>query len=233
MQESQLYTRWQGIHRRLRQACARVNRDPATVRVVTVTKSATIQQIRQAQELGWDHFGESRPQEALRKRDAGIQVGTWHLIGRLQRNKCKWVAGFFRYFHALDRMSLLEPLSVQCERAGTRLRVFLQINVSGEASKAGFPPSSLAEVLDELPAYPSLQVVGWMTMAPRVERAEEVRPVFRRLASLQREWAARGNHFPELSMGMSNDFEVAIEEGATWVRIGSSLFAPDHGGGGN
>lgn len=211
------------IRREIAAAARRAGRDPEAVRLVAVTKTVGVERIREALALGLHDFGENRVQEALPK----VQLfprERWHFIGHLQTNKVKKVVGSFVLIHSLDRYSLAEALQQEGEKRGCLVPALVQVNVSGERSKHGLAPEELADFLAALRDFPRIKVEGLMTMAPYTEDPEETRPVFRRLKELQQEAEARGMALPHLSMGMSNDFTVAVEEGATIVRIGSSLF---------
>jgi pyridoxal phosphate enzyme (YggS family) len=182
-----------------------------------------------------DHIGESRVQDALPKWKELGNRGTWHFIGHLQRNKVKDVVGRFTYLHSLDRFSLAQEIERRIQQQQLNpLRAFIQVNVSGEDTKFGISPQELEEFALEVANLSSIEIVGLMTMAPIAHDPEEVRPVFRELKHLQ-EKIQRLNHprlqVPHLSMGMSQDFEIAIEEGATWIRLGSVLVGEGKRGG--
>lgn len=234
IQMIQLRHRYEDVQRRIREACHRVGRDPKEVQIVAVTKYIDTEQTKQVLDLGLEHIGESRIQDALPKYEA-LKRGTWHFIGHLQRNKVKNVIGNFSYLHSLDRFSLAEELDRRIsQKGGPAIRCFLQVNVSGEETKFGINPSELEEFSLEVANLSNIEVVGLMTMAPIAERPEEVRPVFRELKHLQQK-IQRLNHprlqVPHLSMGMSQDFEIAIEEGATWIRLGTVLVGSGNRGG--
>lgn len=231
----QLTERYKDIQRRIREACHRVGRDPKEVQIVAVTKYIDMDQTKQVLDLGLDHIGESRIQDALPKYEQLKSRGTWHFIGHLQRNKVKDVIGRFSYVHSLDRFSLAEEMDRRIrQKNGQPLRCFLQVNISGEETKFGISPGELEEFALEVANLSTIEVVGLMTMAPIAEKPEEVRPVFRELKRLQQK-IQRLDHprlqVPHLSMGMSQDFEIAIEEGATWVRLGSVLVGSGKRGG--
>lgn len=201
-------------------ACERADRDPAEVRLIAVSKTQPAVAIREAVAAGHIDFGENRVQEGLAKLDElGDSSARIHLIGHLQRNKARF-AGRFASVQSIDSVALAAAVS---RRLDAPLPVLLEVNVAGEASKQGFAPSELEAALGEIAALPNLEVEGLMTIAPLAADAEAVRPVFRALRemrdSLAGEWGLR-----ELSMGMSNDYAVAIAEGATIVRIGRAIF---------
>ena len=207
------------IRDRIAAAMARAGRRGDAPTLVAVTKTVGIAEISALQEVGVTHFGENRIQPAGPK-IAAIGTGvTWHMIGTIQRRKAKDVVRLFDCVDAVDRIDLAEELAARAGERTSPLPVLLEVNVSGEASKHGFAPSELASALDRIAALPALRVEGVMTMAPFCDDPEETRPVF---AGLKRLADSLG--LPRISMGMSNDYEVAIEEGATEVRIGTALF---------
>ncbi|OYD06633.1 YggS family pyridoxal phosphate-dependent enzyme [Paludifilum halophilum] len=222
--------RWEEIQRKISEACRRSGRDSSEVNVVAVTKYVNRETTRRALDIGLHHIGESRVQEAVPKWEELGDRGEWHFIGHLQRNKVKAVVGRFTYLHSLDRLSLAKELNRRCEQDGRPMGCFLQVNVSGEDSKHGLKPDELLDFAREVAQMPYIRLEGLMTMAPYAENPEEVRPVFRRLKSLQSELREMGDprlKVPHLSMGMSNDYEVAVEEGATYLRLGSALVGRD------
>lgn len=209
-------------------AAARVGRDPATIRLLGATKSVDASSIRTAIQAGLTLCGENRLQEAWPKIEAlkGLPV-EWHFIGRLQRRKVKTVVGLFSMIQSVESMDLAEEIQRRSEQVGVDQPVLLEINIGSEASKGGFEPHALERVMPELLAMRRLRIRGLMTIPPPVDDPEHARPYFRRLRDLARslarpEWPALS--MGELSMGMSHDYAVAIEEGATIVRIGTALF---------
>ena len=201
-------------------ACERADRDPAEVRLIAVSKTQPAAAIREAVAAGHADFGENRVQEGVAKLDElADSSARIHLIGHLQRNKARF-AGRFASVQSIDSVALAAAVS---RRLNAPLPVLLEANIAGEASKQGFAPSELEAALGEIAALPNLEVEGLMTIAPLAAEAEAVRPVFRALRemrdALAGEWGLR-----ELSMGMSNDYAVAIAEGATIVRIGRAIF---------
>jgi pyridoxal phosphate enzyme (YggS family) len=200
-------------------AAERAGRDPAGVRLVAVTKTVGMDEVLALAGLGVTDFGESRV-DAARPKIASLDLpARWHMIGTVQRRKARDVAALFDCVHSIDRADLAEALDRQAGERGKTLDAFIEVNVSGEESKHGFRPDEVEGALKTLAGLPHLRVSGLMTMAPFVDDPEAVRPVFARLRAL-----AECAGLPELSMGMSNDFETAIEEGATLVRIGTALF---------
>jgi PLP dependent protein len=204
-------------------AAERAGRSPADIRLIAVTKTVGVEQVRAAAALGLRDFGENRLQEAAPKLQALPEL-CWHFIGHIQTNKVKEVLKSFALIHSLDRLSLAEALQHWGEKQDREAAVLVQVNVSGEASKFGLEPAALPGFLEALRDYPRIRVEGLMTMAPFVDDPEEARPVFRRLRELRSAGARPGMELRHLSMGMTGDFEVAIEEGATMVRIGTALF---------
>ncbi len=204
---------------RIAQACERSHRSPDEVTLVAVTKAVPADMIRDAYDCGIRHFAENRVQEAEAKltqlSDLKPEI-TWHMVGHLQSNKAKKALEIFDIIHSVDSLRLAEVLSKRAEKI---VPVLLQVNVSGEASKSGFSVAEVAAALDDISRLPNVRVVGLMTIAPLLVDPETARSVFRRLRELRDQLGLE-----HLSMGMSNDFEVAVEEGATMVRIGRAIF---------
>lgn len=205
------------------QAARRSGRDPETVKLIAVTKTVGIEEVRKAAALGITDFGENRVQEAAAK-VANVPEVRWHFIGHLQSNKVKDVLPAYTLIHSLDRPSLARALQRCAERINRNVDALIQVNVSGEQSKYGLAPEDLTGFLEKVSTYDRIIVKGLMTMAPFVDNPEDTRIYFRKLRQLRNENAAAGRDLPELSMGMTNDYLVAIEEGATMVRIGTALF---------
>jgi pyridoxal phosphate enzyme (YggS family) len=194
------------------------------VRIVAVTKGHGAEAVRAAVAAGLDTVGENRVQEATAKQDECSDVAVeWHLIGTLQRNKVRQVAGRFALIHSIDRLDLAEEVDRRAAPAA-RQSVLVQVNCSDEPQKGGVEPEQLAVLLAGMRSLPRLDVRGLMTMAAYTENEGEQRRAFARLRSLRDELQAAGHPLPELSMGMSGDFGVAVEEGATLVRLGTALF---------
>ena len=210
---------------RLAGAARRAGRDPTTVRLVAVSKNHPPQAVALAAGAGQQIFGENRVQEARDKIPACPQGLEWHLIGHLQKNKVRQALPLFSFFHSIDSTALASAISRVAGETGRKVDGLLEVNISGEATKHGFSPQQLRDEFPALAALPHLRLRGLMTMAPYSDNPEEARPVFRALRELRDELQqAHGVELPELSMGMSGDFEPAIEEGATLVRVGSSIF---------
>lgn len=217
------------VRARIDAAAARAGRDPATVQLVAVSKTRPAEAVHAAAAGGQLIFGESRVQEAREKIPACPPDLEWHFIGHLQKNKIRHALPLFRLFHSVDTLALAQAMDRIAGETGRIVDVLLEANVSGEVSKHGFSPEQLKEYFAPLTALPRLRVRGLMTMAPHSENPEQARPFFRALRELRDELQqVHGTPLPELSMGMSGDFEPAIEEGSTLVRIGSSLFGEHH-----
>lgn len=217
------------VHARIVAACARVGRDPAGVRLLPVSKTKPEASIRLAHAAGCLLLGENKPQEAYRKWEnlQDLPDLKWSVIGHLQTNKAKLVARCASEFQALDSLRVAEALERRLQAEGRALDVFVQVNTSGEASKYGLHPDEVADFLRQLPAFSALRVRGLMTLALFSAEGERVRQCFvllRELRERLRQEAPEGVSLDELSMGMSGDFEIAIEEGATVVRVGQAIF---------
>jgi len=211
------------IREEISTACKRVGRDPEEITLIAVTKYASVEKTRELLDAGIYHFGENRDHEFLRKHAIFGDRPTWHFIGTLQSRKVKHVIPYIDYLHSLDRLSLAREIE---KRATRPVNCFVQVNVSGEESKHGLAPENVLSFLESLYDYKKIRIVGLMTIAPYTRDERLLRRVFRDLKQLQEDVQKRGfDHAPctELSMGMSNDFIIAIEEGATMIRIGRKL----------
>lgn len=212
-------------HEKIATTARRAGRAPDSVRLVAVSKTQPAEAIMIAAATGQRIFGENRVQEAREKIPACPPGLEWHLIGHLQKNKVRQALSLFSFFHSIDSQALAGAIDRIAGETGQKVDGLLEVNVSGEETKHGFTPAQLREAFPALAALPHLRIRGLMTMAPYSENPEAARPVFRALRELRDELqSAHGSALPELSMGMSGDFEPAIEEGATLVRIGSSIF---------
>ncbi len=206
-------------------AAARAGRDAAEVELVAVSKTHPPDALRAVADAGQALFGESRVQEARAKIPLLPSRLRWHFIGHLQKNKVRAALGMFELFHGVDSLELAQQFHRIADEEGQRPKVLLEVNVAGEATKFGFPPDRLEAQAEELLALNRLEIVGLMAMAPFAPEAEHSRPYFQRLRDLRdRLQTAAGIGLPQLSMGMSGDYEVAVEEGATLVRVGSAIF---------
>lgn len=213
------------VKERISSACARAGRDAREVEIVGVTKTFGPDAVRDAWESGISIMGENRVQEAAAKIPECVSGPDWHLIGHLQKNKVRHALPLFSCIHSVDSAELLEQIARVADETGARPSVLLEVNVSGESSKFGLKPDAVPSVIESALSAPSVTLEGFMTMAPIVPDKELARPVFARLRELRdRMELDFGASFPRLSMGMSGDYEVAVEEGATWVRIGTALF---------
>jgi pyridoxal phosphate enzyme (YggS family) len=215
----------EAIRHRVEKACARAGRDPGSVRLIAVAKTFPPEAVRQAVAAGILDIGENYVQELLRKReeiaDASIR---WHFLGHLQSNKARAIVPWIDAIHAVDSESLGEEIARRASLAGSRVRVLVEVNTSGEASKFGVPPERAASLVRSLARMPHLEPTGLMTIGPFLPDPEQSRPAFRRLRELKGQIEHEGLPLAELSMGMTNDFEVAIEEGATMIRVGTAIF---------
>ena len=210
---------------RIAAACERAGRDPSSVTLMAVSKNQPPERVRAAADLGLRLFGENRVQEAKAK--IGLCPGAlrWHLIGHLQSNKCRDAVHFFELIQSVDSLSLAAEVHKWADKAARTMPILLEVNVAGEASKFGYRPEALLAELAQVNALKRIEIHGLMTLAPWTPTPEKVRPVFRRLRELKEQCEQLlGAPLPHLSMGMSEDFEVAIEEGATLIRIGTALF---------
>ncbi len=212
---------------RIEYAARRAGRDPGSVRLVAVSKTKPAEAVMEAMKAGQRIFGENYVQELTTK--AGQVAGPveWHFIGSLQSNKVKYIAGLVTLVHSVDRLSLAEEIDKQWGKLDKTCDVLVEVNVSGEKSKTGTATSEAVRLVSDIARLPHLRIKGLMTMPPFFDEPESARPYFRELRELAEKIASEGIpnvEMKELSMGMSGDFEVAIEEGATLVRVGSAIF---------
>ena len=215
------------IQQRIHAACERAGRDPGSVTLLVVTKSQPPEVVAAAAQLGLSLFGENKVQEARAKIPLCPAQLRWHFIGHLQSNKCRDAVELFEMIQSVDSLSLAREIAKRAEQAARTMPVLLEVNVAGEASKFGYQPERLLAELKEINALPRIEVHGLMTVPPWSPEAEKTRPHFRRLREVKAQCEQiLGAPLPDLSMGMSGDFEIAIEEGATMVRIGTELFGP-------
>jgi len=215
----------QEVQERIRAACGRVGRDPASVALLAVAKTQPAEMVQAAAACGLTLFGENKVQEAKAKIPLCPSRLRWHMVGHLQSNKAREAVELFEMIQSVDSLRLAEEINKRAEQAAKRMPVLLEVNLAGEASKFGYAPERLLAELKDLNALPRLEIHGLMTVPPWLPVAENVRPHFRRLRELrERAEAVLGAPLPVLSMGMTGDFEVAIEEGATLVRIGTAIF---------
>lgn len=207
-------------------ACQKVGRNPAEVEIIAVTKTHGEEVVAEAWAAGLSIVGENKVQEAAWKRQAAITGPDWHLIGHLQSNKVRAALEIFDFIHSVDSIKLVDRINLIAEEIGARPKILLEVNVSGEKSKSGMRPEEVPGVIEHiLENCPRVSVEGLMTMAPFSPNKEDARPYFRKLRELRDKCEAELKvGLPRLSMGMSGDYEVAVEEGATWVRLGTVLF---------
>ena len=224
--------RLESINRRIAAACERAGRQTSEITLIAVSKTVPAARVREAIEAGVHTLGESRVQEAaakiseLRPLSAEREV-RWHLIGHLQSNKARRAVELFDAVHSVDDLKLAERLDRFAGELGKRLPIFIEVNIGGEESKSGAAPDAVLPLCERVSKLPNLELKGLMAVPPFSDNPEGARPFFQRLRRLRdeaRRTGAGGERFNDLSMGMSDDFEVAIEEGATFVRIGSALF---------
>lgn len=213
------------LRNRIDQICAKVNRDPKSVKLIAVSKSFGVDEIKQAIQAGQTEFGENKAQELVTKFDVlGNQV-IWHFIGHLQKNKVKYVVRTADYIHSVDSLSLVEEIQKHAEKLGKTQKILIQAKTSEEETKSGVTEK---EEIKEIAVYcsqaSSLSLIGLMTIAPLTEDKNLIRKSFSYLRKLKEELNSEGYNLQELSMGMTSDYEIAIEEGATMLRIGSAIF---------
>ena len=218
---------YHSIQKQIALSAEKVGRDPATVRMLAVSKKMEAEKIRVIWRLGHRLFGENRVQEAKVKIPEMPVGGEWHFIGGLQTNKAKDAVDCFDVVESVDRLELATELQKRLELVGKKMRIMLEVNVGGEAAKHGCAPEKVGELLQEVMPLSRLEVIGLMAIPPFREDSEMARPFFSKLREIRDQLQeSQGVHLPELSMGMSHDFSVAIAEGATIVRIGTALFGP-------
>jgi pyridoxal phosphate enzyme (YggS family) len=229
------------VEQTIASACARARREPGDIRLVVVTKSADFEAVKDVLRLGYSHLGENRVQQ-LKKVAAQVvefiaqpeegaalpQEVQWHMIGHLQRNKVRQVLPLVSLIHSVDTLRLAEEISASGAKLNMSPRILLQVNTSNEPQKYGVPIGAATHLAEQIETLPNLELIGLMTMAPLTRNTDIIRACFTRARELFYEMRGEkivGERFTELSMGMSSDYEVAIEEGATILRIGSAIFA--------
>ncbi len=213
------------VRERMQKAAERAGRNTGAIELVLVTKNVSAETIMEAYEAGERKFGENKVQELLEKKELLPRDIEWHLIGHLQTNKVKSVLPEVSLIHSLDSIRLAEEMEERAASANQRVPVLVQVNTSGEQTKFGAAPAELPQILKAVSGLVHLELKGLMTIGPFTDNEKKIRAAFRSLASLRDEWRVRG--FPGLillSMGMSHDFELAIEEGADMIRIGTAVF---------
>lgn len=220
--------RLSGVRARIDGAARSAGRDPASVRLIAVSKTFPIEAVREAYAAGQREFGENRVQEGLQKIALSTDLSIrWHLLGHLQTNKARKAAQAFAVVQSVDGPELLQKLDRAAEETGAEPELLIQVDLAGESTKFGVPVGEVPRLLDAAVACRAARVVGLMTLPPVPDTPEAARPWFRQLRELRDQWLASGVPAPllrELSMGMSGDFEVAVQEGATLVRVGTAIF---------
>ncbi len=215
------------VKQRIEEACRRSGRDPKEVTLIAVSKTKPVEMLQEAYDFGTRIFGENKVQELTDKYEQMPKDIHWHLIGHLQRNKVKYIIDKVDLIHSVDSLRLAETIDKEAQKHGLIANILIEVNVAGEESKFGLAPEEVGEFVDQLAGFSHIKVCGLMTIAPFVENPEENRPYFQRLRKLSVDIAAKKVNnvtMSILSMGMTNDFEVAVEEGATMVRVGTGLF---------
>ncbi|MBQ6937690.1 MAG: YggS family pyridoxal phosphate-dependent enzyme [Clostridia bacterium] len=209
------------IHKRIEDACARSGRSTDEVTLICVSKTVSPEMIKEAQSLGENVFGENRPQE-LRDKLPLINGAQWHLIGHLQTNKVKYVVGNAVLIHSVDSLNIAEAINNEAFKKGIIQDILLEVNISGEESKYGLTITQIPTIIKDIGSLENIRFRGFMTMAPLGAPEEEIRSIFRQAHSLFTQYKDFGADI--LSMGMSGDFEIAVEEGSTHIRVGSAVF---------
>ncbi|HEY4717175.1 MAG TPA: YggS family pyridoxal phosphate-dependent enzyme [bacterium] len=227
MQDINIVERIKRVRREISAAAVRAGRKPGEVRFIAVTKGIQPARIREAYDAGLREFGENYIQEAIGKIDLLPSDVKWHFIGRLQTNKAKYIPGRFIAVHSVERDDIAQQLQMVCEKKGIKMDIMIQVNVSGEKSKSGVTTENTLNLFNNVLKYNNIVVSGLMTIPPYSDDAESSRVYFRALRNLRDDLIHAGvpeKCLGELSMGMSGDFEIAVEEGATVVRIGTAIF---------
>jgi PLP dependent protein len=215
----------EAVRARIAAACQRAGRDTSSVTLLAVTKTQPPEVVAEAAKAGLNLFGENKVQEAKAKIPLCPGHLRWHMIGHLQSNKCRDAVALFEMIQSVDSLHLAQEVSRRAEQEGKTMPILLEVNAVGEASKFGYPPKQLLAELNQVNALPRIEVHGLMTVPPWTTDPEKVRPVFRQMRELKAQCEQiLGAPLPHLSMGMTGDFEVAIEEGATIIRVGTALF---------
>ncbi|MGN0322699.1 MAG: YggS family pyridoxal phosphate-dependent enzyme [Oliverpabstia sp.] len=215
------------VRQEIQNACRRINRNPEEVTLIAVSKTKPVSMIEEAIAAGQTVFGENKVQELCSKYEVLPQNLHWHLIGHLQRNKVKYIADKAELIHSVDSLRLAETINQEGEKHGRIVPILIEVNVAGEESKFGVSVEDTVSLITEISQLPYVRIQGLMTIAPYVENPEENRPIFRKLKQLSvdiKEKNINNVYMDILSMGMTNDYQVAIEEGATMVRVGTGIF---------
>jgi len=212
------------VMERIEKAALEVGREPGDIKLVAVSKTVEVERIKEAIEAGVSILGENYVQEAQKKIEEIGRTVSWHFIGHLQSNKAKYAVSLFDMIHSLDSISLAEELNRRAEKEGRTMNVMIEVNLSGEATKFGAEEARTLDIARRVLNLHHLSLVGLMTMPPYFDDPRLSRPYYIRLRELKEKMIKEGIPVKELSMGMSNDFEIAIEEGATFVRVGTAIF---------
>ena len=215
------------VQERVRAACARSGRNPEDVLLIAVSKTKPIELMMEAYEAGVRDFGENKVQEILRKAPEMPADVRWHMIGHLQKNKVRQVIGKVCLIHSVDSVALAEKIEQEAEKQDLEVDILLEVNVAGEETKFGFSPEEVPAAVEEIAAFPRVHIRGFMTSAPDTETPEDNRKFFRKLSDLAVDTKSKNLdnvYVSALSMGMTNDYEVAVEEGASMIRVGTAIF---------
>ncbi len=215
------------VEKEIQAACRRSGRDREEVTLIAVSKTKPVSELREAYDLGVRIFGENKVQELADKYDELPKDIHWHMIGHLQRNKVKYIIDKVDLIHSVDSIRLAETIEKEAAKRNIQVNILIEVNVAGEESKFGVSPSELPEFVEEVAKFPHIQVQGLMTIAPFVEDSEENRAIFERLRKLSvdiKDKKVDNITMRVLSMGMTNDYSVAVEEGATMIRVGTGIF---------
>lgn len=227
MQDTTIREAITDVQEKIAAACKRAGRGKEEVTLIAVSKTMPVVAIREAMECGMRHFGENRPQELRDKQAEITEPLCWHMIGALQTNKLKYVVGKTVLIHSVDSEHLAEAIESESEKRGVVSEILLEINIAGEASKHGIAPEHLEPVVRKLAFFSHIRIRGLMTVAPYTKNAEENRPYFKKMKQLMVDINSKNIdnvYMDTLSMGMTGDYEVAVEEGATLVRVGTGIF---------
>ena len=215
------------VQKNIEEACKKVNRDPDEVTLIAVSKTKPVEMLKEAYEAGARVFGENKVQEIVDKYDQMPSDVKWHMIGHLQRNKVKYIVDKVAMIHSVDSLSLAETIEKEAEKKNVVVPILIEVNVAEEESKFGLKPEEVLSFIEQIADFSHIQIKGLMTIAPYVENAEENREIFRELKKLSVDIAAKNINnvtMSVLSMGMTGDYMVAVQEGATMVRVGTGIF---------
>ncbi len=222
-----LQEQYEEVQKKIEAACHRCGRDRSEVTLIAVSKTKPLEMLQEIYDLGERNFGENKVQELTGKYEAMPKDIHWHMIGHLQRNKVKYIIDKVELIHSVDSLRLAKTISEEAEKHGCTAHILLEVNVAGEESKFGMTVEEAPGLAEEIALLPNIRIDGLMSIAPFVEEPEENRPVFQKLKKLSVDIKAKNINnvtMAVLSMGMTNDYEIAIEEGATMVRVGTAIF---------